>query len=230
MSVMLRKAGYLANYIINETRLSTRRKTIEDFSSGKIQFLCNCEILTTSFDEPRIDHVIMARPTISQVLYEQMIGRGLRGELFGGTKTCKILICEDIKFPTGYEFYQFWRDIQSITHKIWSFEILLVRSLVFMIYKDKHIKKEEIKELEKIYSSVIKKNPEDGVIQKEFHSIGEWINDYDDQLYSLSKKMTNIEKEILIKNCQRISRCDGHIHERESYFLQSICSIVNYHL
>ena len=228
ISVMLRKAGYLANYIVDETRLSTRRKIIEDFSSGKIQFLCNCEILTTGFDEPKIDHIIMARPTISQVLYEQMIGRGLRGELFGGTKTCKILTCEDINFPTGHEFYQFWRDTKSATNEIWNFETLLIRSLVFMIYKDKYIKKEEIRELEKIYSSVLNKNPEDGVIQKEFHSIGEWMDDYDDQLYYLSKKMTNMEKEILMKNCQRISRCDGHIHEEETHFLQSICSIINY--
>ena len=229
MSVMLRKAGYLSDYIISETRTSTRRKVIENFSLGKIQFLCNCEILTTGFDEPKIDHVIMARPTISQVLYEQMIGRGLRGELFGGTKTCKILICEDIKFPTGYEFYQFWKDDQRIKSKTWSFEILLIRSLVFMIYKDEYIAEEEIQELEEIYSSVINKNPKDGVIQKEIYSIGQWMDDYEDQLHSLSKNMTDKEKKILAENCKRISKCDGHIDEKESYFLQKICSIMNHH-
>ena len=228
MSIMLRKSGYLANYITSETRLSTRRKIIEDFSLGKTQFLCNCEILTTGFDEPKIDHVIMARPTVSQVLYEQMIGRGLRGERFGGTKTCKILICEDIKFPTGYEFYQFWKDVESIKSTSWNFETLLMRSLVFMIYKDEHVKEEEVRELGEIYSSVMNKDPEDGIIQEEIYSIGEWMDDYDEQLYSLSQKMTNEEKSILIKSCKRISECDGHIHEKESSFLQSICSILGY--
>lgn len=228
MSIMLRKVGYLANYITSETRLSTRRKIIEDFSLGKIQFLCNCEILTTGFDEPKIDHVIMARPTVSQVLYEQMIGRGLRGEKFGGTKTCKILVCEDIKFPAGYEFYQFWKDVESIKTETWSFETLLVRSLVFMIYKDGHVKEEEVKELEEIYSSVMKKNPEDGVIQEEIYSIGEWMDDYDEQLYSLSQKLTDEEKDIIIKSCKRVSECDGHIHEKESSFLHSICSVLGF--
>ena len=37
----------------------------------------------------------MARPTVSQVLYEQMIGRGLRGRRFGGTDHCVIVDLED---------------------------------------------------------------------------------------------------------------------------------------
>jgi superfamily II DNA or RNA helicase len=37
----------------------------------------------------------MARPTVSRVLYEQIVGRGLRGPKFGGTATCAILDCED---------------------------------------------------------------------------------------------------------------------------------------
>ena len=229
MSVMLRQSGYPSDYITSETRLSTRRKIIEDFSLGKVQFLCNCEILTTGFDEPKIDHVIMARPTISQVLYEQMIGRGLRGKKFGGTEICKILVCEDIKFPTGYEFYQFWKDIESIESKTWDFETLLIRSLVFMIYKDGIIKEKESKTLEEIYLKVINKSPKDGVIQKEVYSIMEWIDDYDDQLYLLSKRMSYTEKEALVENCKRISQCDGHIHEKESSFLKSICAVLDYY-
>ena len=37
----------------------------------------------------------MARPTVSQVLYEQMVGRGLRGVKFGGTSVCTIVDCQD---------------------------------------------------------------------------------------------------------------------------------------
>jgi superfamily II DNA or RNA helicase len=57
--------------------------------------LCNCEVLTTGFDAPRVTHVVVGRPTVSQVLYEQMVGRGLRGPQFGGTPECVIVNCQD---------------------------------------------------------------------------------------------------------------------------------------
>lgn len=73
----------------------SRRKIIGDFKAGRTQVLCNCEVLTTGFDAPKVTHVVMARPTVSQVLYEQMVGRGLRGPRFGGTATCHVIDLED---------------------------------------------------------------------------------------------------------------------------------------
>jgi superfamily II DNA or RNA helicase len=86
---------------------------VADFKSGGVQVLCNCEVLTTGFDAPRVTHVVMARPTVSQVLYEQMIGRGLRGARFGGTDRCVIIDLEDnyrSDRPTlGYQaFRELW--------------------------------------------------------------------------------------------------------------------------
>lgn len=52
---------------------SRRRST---FAVRSFLPLCNCEVLTTGFDAPKVTHVIMARPIVSQVLYKQMIGRG----------------------------------------------------------------------------------------------------------------------------------------------------------
>ena len=41
---------------------------------------CNYEIIiNSSFDAAKTDCVFVARPTLSAVLYSQMIGRGLRG-------------------------------------------------------------------------------------------------------------------------------------------------------
>ena len=54
----------------------------------------------TGFDAPKTTHVVVARPTVSQVLFEQMIGRGLRGPEFGGTDECVIIYCVD-DFPYG---------------------------------------------------------------------------------------------------------------------------------
>lgn len=95
MAFLLRQQGIEAAFVSGGTRDVSRRKVIGDFRAGRIQVLCNCEVLTTGFDAPRVTHVVMARPTVSQVLYEQMVGRGLRGRLFGGTETCQIIDLED---------------------------------------------------------------------------------------------------------------------------------------
>lgn len=71
---------------------SDRRQKIALLSEGKVKVVCNCEILTTGFDLPVISDVFLARETKSPVLYKQMIGRGLRGALYGGSKTCSIHI------------------------------------------------------------------------------------------------------------------------------------------
>ena len=45
---------------------------------GDYQVICNASLLTTGWDEPSIDCVYILRPTMSQVLYSQMVGRGTR--------------------------------------------------------------------------------------------------------------------------------------------------------
>ncbi|MFN7286268.1 MAG: DEAD/DEAH box helicase, partial [bacterium] len=74
---------------------SARREIVRQFKGGAYQVLCNQGVLTTGFDDPRITHVVIARPTVSLVLFEQMVGRGLRGPLFGGTEECQIHAVED---------------------------------------------------------------------------------------------------------------------------------------
>jgi len=96
MAFLLRQKGIAAAFVSGNTRDVTRRKIIAEFKASKVKVLCNCEVLTTGFDPPTVSHVVMARPTVSQVvLYEQMIGRGLRGPRFGGTATCVIIDLED---------------------------------------------------------------------------------------------------------------------------------------
>lgn len=55
-----------------------RRDVLKRFSRGDTQFLCNCMIATEGFDEPRVELVVMARPTKSRALAVQMTGRGTR--------------------------------------------------------------------------------------------------------------------------------------------------------
>lgn len=95
MAFLLRREHVPAAVVSGKTREVTRRQAISEFKQGRVRVLCNCAVLTTGFDAPRVTHIVVARPTVSRVLYEQMLGRGLRGPRFGGTETCTILDCRD---------------------------------------------------------------------------------------------------------------------------------------
>ena len=71
------------------------KQIIDEFRAGNLTMLCNYGVLTTGFDAPKIENVVIARPTTSAVLYEQMIGRGTRGPLNGGTPHCLIIDVKD---------------------------------------------------------------------------------------------------------------------------------------
>ncbi len=51
---------------------------IEDYQNGKIQFLTTCSLLNEGWDSPQTSVIVMARPTMSKVLYTQQLGRGTR--------------------------------------------------------------------------------------------------------------------------------------------------------
>lgn len=55
-----------------------RSRTIDEWKSGRFKVLVNAGILTTGFDFPEIETVVLFRATISEVLYLQMLGRGSR--------------------------------------------------------------------------------------------------------------------------------------------------------
>jgi DNA or RNA helicases of superfamily II len=55
-----------------------RAGIISDFTAGKIPCIVNCMVFTEGTDIPRVETVIVARPTQSESLYAQMVGRGLR--------------------------------------------------------------------------------------------------------------------------------------------------------
>lgn len=52
-----------------------RDYVIQSFKSGKISVVFNMEVLTTGFDFPSLDTLILSRPTNSLAKYYQMIGR-----------------------------------------------------------------------------------------------------------------------------------------------------------
>lgn len=61
-----------------ETPKAERERILSDFKSGKIKVVCNVGVLTTGFDYPELETVVLARPTMSLALYYQMVGRCVR--------------------------------------------------------------------------------------------------------------------------------------------------------
>ncbi|CAJ0904944.1 2482_t:CDS:2 [Entrophospora sp. SA101] len=75
--------------LTSKTPAHIRAEVIKKFREKKFSVLVNCGILTEGTDIPNIDCIIMGRPTKSPVLFQQMIGRGMR--LHEGKKDCLIL-------------------------------------------------------------------------------------------------------------------------------------------
>jgi len=95
LAARLNVMGIPAATVSSETDRSSRRWFIRAFQRGDVRVLCNHSALTTGFDAPATDLIVIARPVFSPSLYMQMVGRGLRGPANGGKPRCRILTVQD---------------------------------------------------------------------------------------------------------------------------------------
>ncbi|MEU4488010.1 DEAD/DEAH box helicase [Streptomyces purpurascens] len=109
LAAMLNDRGIRAAAVDSTTSAQDRRARIENFRNGRIRVLTNYGVLTQGFDAPATRAVVVARPVYSTNVYQQMIGRGLRGPLNGGKDSCLILnVSDNIEnFDTQLAFTQF---------------------------------------------------------------------------------------------------------------------------
>ena len=75
--------------ILGDTEMSDRSEIVSDFKKRKFKYLVNVSVLTTGFDAPHVDVIAILRPTESNSLYQQIVGRGLR--LSEDKKDCYVL-------------------------------------------------------------------------------------------------------------------------------------------
>jgi hypothetical protein len=55
-----------------------REECLESYARGEIRILCACDLLNEGWDCPDVEVLMMARPTLSKVIYLQQLGRGTR--------------------------------------------------------------------------------------------------------------------------------------------------------
>ncbi|HRI45290.1 MAG TPA: helicase-related protein [Fimbriimonadaceae bacterium] len=95
LSLLLNRRGILSAPISGDTPTPTRRHFLAQFNRGELRVLCNHTVLSTGFDTPKTDMILITRQVFSPVRYMQMVGRGLRGPRNGGTERCTILTVKD---------------------------------------------------------------------------------------------------------------------------------------
>ncbi|MBU5430231.1 DEAD/DEAH box helicase [Kineothrix sp. MSJ-39] len=76
MAKLLNSAGITSASYTGQTKNPIG--LMERFKQKKIRFLCTCNMISEGWDYPELGILVMARPTLSKVLYLQQIGRGLR--------------------------------------------------------------------------------------------------------------------------------------------------------
>lgn len=64
--------------VSGDTPKKERERILEEFKAGEIPVVANVGVLTTGFDYPELDTIVMARPTMSLALWYQIVGRAIR--------------------------------------------------------------------------------------------------------------------------------------------------------
>ena len=75
LAVRFARAGVATAHIDAESAADARARALSALAAGKIEVVCNVEILTEGWDLPALGAVVVARPTWSLVRFMQMIGR-----------------------------------------------------------------------------------------------------------------------------------------------------------
>src|SRR5690606_11274276 len=78
LSKALNHLGVRAGIVHGAMPADARAAALADFRRGRTQVLTNVGVLTEGFDDPGVSCVAMARPTRSEGLYAQCVGRGTR--------------------------------------------------------------------------------------------------------------------------------------------------------
>lgn len=115
LASMITFKGRSAVAISADTPNHIRYIYIDKFKRGEIDFIFNHSVLTTGFDAPKTENIFLCRPIFSDILYEQIVGRGLRGLEFGGTPTCDIYDFSDTILRFGEQqsyirYKPFWEE------------------------------------------------------------------------------------------------------------------------
>jgi hypothetical protein len=94
LSAALNDMGFRAGMVCGEMPKKDRQRTLHRFREGSLRVITNVGVLTEGFDDPGVSAIAMVRPTRSESLYLQCVGRGMR--LDPGSPDCLVLDFVDL--------------------------------------------------------------------------------------------------------------------------------------
>ena len=74
MATAFNQKGVKAAHVSGRMGEQQKQQILEAYRSGEIQVLCACDILNEGWDSPETEVLLMARPTLSKVVYVTTIG------------------------------------------------------------------------------------------------------------------------------------------------------------
>ncbi len=78
LAAEFRRRGIAAASVSGRMSNGERQQHLKAFAEGSLMVLCACDILNEGWDCPAVEVLLMARPTLSRVIYLQQLGRGTR--------------------------------------------------------------------------------------------------------------------------------------------------------
>lgn len=84
-----RVTGWRTGTLTGGMSQDTREHALHQFKTGALRVLCSVDTITTGFDFPALDCIVVLRPTVSSNLWVQIQGRGTR--LHADKKNCLVL-------------------------------------------------------------------------------------------------------------------------------------------
>ena len=77
-AIEMRALGARVEAVSGQTPTDARRAAVAALRRGGLDAVANCALFTHGTDLPEVDTILMARPTLSKPLYQQIAGRALR--------------------------------------------------------------------------------------------------------------------------------------------------------
>ena len=113
---VLEQQGLSVGVVASGTSSEERAEIVARYRSGDHtpMALLNYGVFTAGFDAPATSCVIIARPTLSVVLYSQMAGRAMRGPLSGGNRVCEVwtVVDTDLRgFRSVADSFENWEEL-----------------------------------------------------------------------------------------------------------------------
>lgn len=120
IAAILTLDGIPSAAISSKTSEGERAEALQRFKNKELRVLTNYNVLSQGFDAPKTDAVYITRPTQSEVRYQQMIGRGLRGPKNGGTAEVHLVnVLDNIKeFRLSINYKPFEKLADSVSNSL----------------------------------------------------------------------------------------------------------------